>query len=612
MKKIFTFSVLLSIIGWSGILAQTEKIFFSMGPGLYSDREIFSINPDGTGLTTLINWPGYAVRHPRLSPDGKKIAFQSNKNSTDSTIFQVWVANVDGSNALQLTTAQNVTRACNRLLWDFNSIYIYFDDYTGYTDSRICKIRYDGTGFQEVIDHIGSCQFDLTGDINPVDTAKLLYVQDYCWSPTSNTYIYDLQSQSETQILDGNVINADHSCYRWSPDGNKILFFMSVTSGHLNNGWGLNIMNADGSDIHSITPITGTEGYFYCDWSPDGNKIASTYFESDPDAAHYLYVMDNDGSNPTQIYYNASENIDGVDWGVINENSDCLVAYYPFNGDANDESGNAYNGTVMGATLSTDRFGNPNKAYSFDSTGNYIEAYDLPVLDIRFSYSAWIKVNDDGEIDKNNNFGSYGTDNNGLDTWDFGYNVKYKRFAVFDFTNNVYNTSIDIGKYWTHVVVVYNCTTRYLYVNNNMINQESITTPITLNGVGTNLRIGAHLNGALQEFEGSIDDVKIFNCALTPEEIDSLYHEGLGIKEAETRNISIYPNPADDHIIIENATSNIIDGIISIYNIQGQLILQKPILNVMTNIDISMLTKSVYIVKISSEGGIVVRKFVKD
>ena len=120
------------------------------------------------------------------------------------------------------------------------------------------------------------------------------------------------------------------------------------------------------------------------------------------------------------------------------------------------------------------------------------------------------------------------------------------------------------------------------------------------------------LNGALQEFEGSIDDVKIFNCALTPEEIDSLYHEGLGIKEAETRNISIYPNPADDHIIIENATSNIIDGIISIYNIQGQLILQKPILNVMTNIDISMLTKSVYIVKISSEGGIVVRKFVKD
>jgi len=45
---------------------------------------------------------------------------------------------------------------------------------------------------------------------------------------------------------------------------------------------------------------------------------------------------------------------------------DGLVAYYPFNGNANDESGNGNNGTVYGATLTTDRFGNTNKAYSFD------------------------------------------------------------------------------------------------------------------------------------------------------------------------------------------------------------------------------------------------------
>jgi len=50
-----------------------------------------------------------------------------------------------------------------------------------------------------------------------------------------------------------------------------------------------------------------------------------------------------------------------------------LVAYYPFNGNANDMSGNANNGTVHGATLTTDRFGNPNSAYSFDGLSNYIE-----------------------------------------------------------------------------------------------------------------------------------------------------------------------------------------------------------------------------------------------
>ena len=46
--------------------------------------------------------------------------------------------------------------------------------------------------------------------------------------------------------------------------------------------------------------------------------------------------------------------------------NDGLVAYYPFNGNANDESGNGYNGTVYGATLTYDRFGNPNSAYSFN------------------------------------------------------------------------------------------------------------------------------------------------------------------------------------------------------------------------------------------------------
>ena len=48
--------------------------------------------------------------------------------------------------------------------------------------------------------------------------------------------------------------------------------------------------------------------------------------------------------------------------------TDDLVAYYPFNGNANDESGNGNNGTIFRATLTTDRFGNANRAYSFDGS----------------------------------------------------------------------------------------------------------------------------------------------------------------------------------------------------------------------------------------------------
>lgn len=60
--------------------------------------------------------------------------------------------------------------------------------------------------------------------------------------------------------------------------------------------------------------------------------------------------------------------------GFSNSSFASLVAYYPFNGNANDESGNGNNGTVFGATLTTDRFGNPNSAYSFNGFSDFIKA----------------------------------------------------------------------------------------------------------------------------------------------------------------------------------------------------------------------------------------------
>src|ERR1019366_3185308 len=70
-----------------------------------------------------------------------------------------------------------------------------------------------------------------------------------------------------------------------------------------------------------------------------------------------------------------------------------LVAYYPFNGNANDASGNGNNGTVYGAILTTDRFGNSNSAYSFDGASSYIEVPSNASLlfSNQLTISAWIK-----------------------------------------------------------------------------------------------------------------------------------------------------------------------------------------------------------------------------
>ncbi len=80
---------------------------------------------------------------------------------------------------------------------------------------------------------------------------------------------------------------------------------------------------------------------------------------------------------------NGGEDVDSVNIVVIQQlPSQGLVAYYPFNGNANDQSGNGNNGTVFGAILTLDRFGNSNSAYSFDGN-DYIkaDADDLPTAE---------------------------------------------------------------------------------------------------------------------------------------------------------------------------------------------------------------------------------------
>ena len=78
-----------------------------------------------------------------------------------------------------------------------------------------------------------------------------------------------------------------------------------------------------------------------------------------------------------------------------------LVAYYPFNGNANDESGNGNHGKVNGAILVNDRNGNPGKAYSFDGINQSIEVEDSDSLDIKqgqsLTISIWVKLDSNAD-----------------------------------------------------------------------------------------------------------------------------------------------------------------------------------------------------------------------
>lgn len=193
-----------------------------------------------------------------------------------------------------------------------------------------------------------------------------------------------------------------------------------------------------------------------------------------------------------------------------------LVGYWPFCGNANDASGNGNNGTVNGATLTTDRFGNSNSAYSFDGN-DWISA--TRSHQSVFTTSVWVQATN-GNCKKpileanNASWELYSDCLNGqlsFVVWNGGVSTNYP-------TNIVLGTNT-----WYHVVAAYSNSQVKIYVNGSLI-----TTQVTnvVPSVSGNLNIGTRNPGVSEYFTGKIDDIGIWNRLLTLAEIQQLYTQG--------------------------------------------------------------------------------------
>jgi hypothetical protein len=217
-----------------------------------------------------------------------------------------------------------------------------------------------------------------------------------------------------------------------------------------------------------------------------------------------------------------------------------LVGYWPFNGNANDESGNSNNGTVNGATLTTDRFGNNNSAYSFDGSSNYIQvpnSANLSNFD-SISISGWFNSSsqsgEQGLVTKwfQNLNCSSNTDNYTC----ILANNQYTNFSqsICGATNNYFGYQLQssvtsLTGTWTHFVFIHNnINGGKIYLNGVLAAQ--ISTQGTLCSSINPLLIGAdNANTIINRFfSGKLDDIGIWNRALTLSEISYLYNSGAG------------------------------------------------------------------------------------
>ena len=200
-----------------------------------------------------------------------------------------------------------------------------------------------------------------------------------------------------------------------------------------------------------------------------------------------------------------------------------LVAYYPFNGNANDESGNGNHGTVKGATLTTDRFGNANSAYNFDGVDDWISLGDPSILQITsdLTITAWIFL-EQGEV--TNHIFSRRSTNCGA----IGYQIGHETNGLyFSSGNNVAvpsNISVSENQ-WVFIAVVFNdaLNTVDFYVDNQkLLGQDVVDLG---NPANADIQIGQANGCSLSTlFDGVIDDIRVYNHTLSETEIHALYN----------------------------------------------------------------------------------------
>ena len=221
-----------------------------------------------------------------------------------------------------------------------------------------------------------------------------------------------------------------------------------------------------------------------------------------------------------------------------------LVARYPFNGNANDVSGNGHDGTVNGATLSTDRFGNANGAYSFDGASNTISLANTSQYNLAepFTVSAWAKYGAGGE-------GILVGKHVCATPGGFALALDAASNPFFMFSSFIVSPTAYNDNNWHNFTGIYDGSTATLYVDGNPVAYLSSPTAINTN---TNVIIGnvsGDPNRGCAYFNGSIDDVRLYNRALSTTEVQALYNEAnpvttytLSLTKSGTGTGTVSPN----------------------------------------------------------------------
>jgi Tol biopolymer transport system component len=265
---------------------QNGKIFYSSnlaGP----TRDIYRINPDGTGATRLTGltapFDDGDEDKPDVSPDGKTIAFvfeSEDPNAADE--YVIYLTNRDGSNPRQVAVGSDPAWSPDGTKIAYTAI----DDQSGY---QLGVMNADGSGQHLITTETDVTQANYAPDWS-ADGTRLTYVRRKAHDDLAPSELATIRPDGTGRRIVARMPGKNPYDPYWSPDSQRIVF--TAQSPDESEVW---VMNRDGSGKQQLT-----DGHLdlHATWSPNGARIV---FSSERDVGFQLFTMPSAGGPLTEV-----------------------------------------------------------------------------------------------------------------------------------------------------------------------------------------------------------------------------------------------------------------------------------------------------------------------
>ncbi len=272
----------------------------------------------------------------------------------------------------------------------------------------------------------------------------------------------------------------------------------------------------------------------------------------------YAYDLSGNNSDIAEITLSTTKPLDTGEPG--------LVAHYPFDGNANDATPYNNHGVVGGNPVfepSTHPLGIGGQNIKFDGDlDSVLVANAVHLISDYTTVSFWIRVDGQNAAVAEAYIMDFGH-------WDQRWKISLPQHLRIVWTTNGNNTQFPtfisdmdskdgnemVKGFWWYVTMVHDGEKNIIYVNGEEVNSKPV--PTKLNSTSRPLCFGSNPIEGGQYFQGALDNVKIYNKALSAAEISKLFTSGTtGIKDyalAEYGNIGLSPNPVSNVLNISHS-----------------------------------------------------------